>query len=173
MNPIADLNPDAVLAKLLDNKIKVQTSVTQSHTIRAYADEERPNKNLADEFIDVEWNGGAQSLTEDPALFKGNLMLTIWCKAQTDGRAKKKLVKQIVSQVAPLVHRKVSQGFVFTFDPTNVITPTTTNLTTGYSTTILNVEWHVTDEFFKQKQQLKPYHHAKNRYSKSNSDLRV
>ena len=151
MNPIADLNPDAVLAALLDGKVSVQTSATQSHTLRAYGDEERPNKNLADEFIDVEWNGGAQSLTEGPALFKGNLMLTIWCKAQTDGRAKKKLVKQIVSQVAPLVHRKVSQGFMFTFDPTNVITPTTTNLTTGYSTTILNVEWHVTDEFL-QKQ---------------------
>lgn len=151
MNPIADLNPDAVLAALLEGKVSVQTSATQSHTLRAYGDEERPNKNLADEFIDVEWNGGAQSLTEGPALFKGNLMLTIWCKAQTDGRAKKKLVKQIVSQVAPLVHRKVSQGFVFTFDPTNVITPTTTNLTTGYSTTILNVEWHVTDEFL-QKQ---------------------
>lgn len=151
MNPIADLNPDAVLAALLDGKVSVQTSKTASHTIKAYADEDRPNKNLADEFIDVEWNGGAQSLTEDPALFKGNLMLTIWCKAQTDGRAKKKLVKQIVSQVAPLVHRKASQGFVFSFDPTNVITPTTTNLTTGYSTTILNVEWHVTDEFL-QKQ---------------------
>lgn len=151
MTSIADLNPDVALAALLDGKVSVQTSATDSHTIRAYADEERPNKNLADEFIDVEWNGGAQSLTEAPALFKGNLMLTIWCKAQTDGRAKKKLVKQIVSQVAPLVHRKVSQGFVFTFDPTNVITPTTTNLTTGYSTTILNVEWHVTDEFLQNQ----------------------
>lgn len=151
MNTIADLNPDAVLAALLDGKVRVQTSETDSHTIRAYGDEGRPNKNLADEFIDVEWNGGAQSLTEDPALFRGNLLLTIWCKAQTDGRAKKKLVKQIVSQVAPLVHRKVSQGFFFRFDPTAVITPTTTNLTTGYSTTILNVEWHVTDEFL-QKQ---------------------
>lgn len=151
MNTIADLNPDVALAALLDGKVTVQTSATQSHTIRCYADEERPNKNLADEFIDVEWNGGAQSLTEDPALFRGNLMLTIWCKAQTDGRAKKKLVRQIISQVAPLVHRKVSQGFVFTFDPTNVITPTTTNLTTGYSTTILNVEWHVTDEFLQNQ----------------------
>lgn len=151
MNPIADLNPDVALAALLDGKVSVQTSATQSHTIRAYGDEGRPNKNLADEFIDVEWNGGAQSLTEDPALFRGNLLLTIWCKAQTDDRAKKKLVKQIVSQVAPLVHRKVSQGFFFRFDPTAVITPTTTNLTTGYSTTILNVEWHVTDEFL-QKQ---------------------
>ena len=145
MSTIADLNPDAVLAALLDGKVSVQTSATQSHTIRAYADEDRPNKNLAYEFIDVEWNGGAQSLTEDPALFKGNLMLTIWCKAQTDGRAKKKLVKQIVAQIAPLVHLAVAGGYVFRFDPSQVITPTTTNLTTGFSTTILNVEWHTTD----------------------------
>lgn len=145
MSTIADLNPDAVLAALLDGKVTVQTSKTASHTIKAYADEERPNKNLADEFIDVEWNGGAQSLTEDPALFRGNLLLTIWCKAQTDGRAKKKLVKQIVAQIAPLVHLAVAGGYVFRFDPSQVITPTTTNLTTGYSTTILNVEWHTTD----------------------------
>lgn len=141
MSTIADLNPDVALAALLDGKVTVQTSATASHTIRAYGDEERPNKGVGDEFIDVEWNGAARSLTEDPALFRGNLMLTIWCKAQSDGRAKKKLVKQIVSQVAPLVHRKVSQGFIFTFDPSQVITPTTTNLTTGYSTTILNVKW--------------------------------
>lgn len=147
MSTIADLNPDVALAALLDGKVTVQTSATKSHTIRAYGDEERPNKGVGDEFIDVEWNGAARSLTEDPALFRGNLLLTIWCKAQTDGRAKKKLVKQIVAQVAPLIHRKVSQGFIFTFDPSQVITPTTTNLTTGYSTTILNVEWHTTDNF--------------------------
>lgn len=145
MSTIADLNPDVALAALLDGKVSVQTSKTASHTIKAYADEDRPNKNLAYEFIDVEWNGGAQSLTEDPALFKGNLLLTIWCKAQTDGRAKKKLVKQIVAQIAPLVHLAVAGGYVFRFDPSQVITPTTTNLTTGYSTTILNVEWHTTD----------------------------
>lgn len=147
MSTIADLNPDVVLASLLDGKVRVQTSATKSHAIRAYGDGERPNKGVGDEFIEVAWNGGARSLTEDPALFRGNLLLTIWCKAQTDGRAKKKLVRQIVGQVAPLVHRRVRDGFVFTFDPSNVITPTTTNLTTGYSTTILNVEWRVTDEF--------------------------
>lgn len=141
MSTLADLQPDVVLASLLDNKISVQTSKTESHTIRVYADEERPNTNLADEFIDVEWNGGARSLTETPAFFKGNLLLTIWCKSQADGRAKKKLVRQILSQVAPLVHRRVAQGYVFTFNPGNVVMPTTTNLTTGYSTTILNVQW--------------------------------
>lgn len=150
MTSIADLNPDVALAALLDGKVSVQTSATQSHTIRAYADEERPNKNLADEFIDVEWNGGAQSLTNPLGLFRGNLAVVIWCKAQTDGRAKKKLVKQIVGQVAELVCGKTSQGFFFDFNPDNVITPTTTNLTTGYSTTILSVGWHTTDEFFKQ-----------------------
>lgn len=138
---IADINPDIVLARLLDNKVRVRTSATQCHTIQCYADEERPNKGVGDEFIQIGWNGPARSLTQDSGPYSGSLMLEIWCRTQTDGRAKKKLVKQIVSQVAPLVHRKVSQGFVFTFDPTNVITPTTTNLTTGYSTTILNVKW--------------------------------
>ena len=95
--------------------------------------------------MDVEWNGVARSLTDDPALFRGNLLLTVWVKAQPDGRAKKKIVRQIVSQIAPLVHPAVAGGYVFRFDPSQVITPTTTNLTTGYSTTILNVEWHTTD----------------------------
>lgn len=141
MSTIADIAPDIVLAKLLDNKIKVQTSATQSHTIRTYDDESRPNKGVGDEWVDVEWNGVARSLTDDPALFRGNLLLTVWVKAQPDGRAKKKIVRQIVSQIAPLVHLAVAGGYVFRFDPSQVITPTTTNLTTGYSTTILNVEW--------------------------------
>ena len=141
MSTIADIAPDIVLAKLLDNKIKVQTSATQSHTIRTYDDESRPNKGVGDEWVDVEWNGVARSLTDDPALFRGNLLLTVWVKAQPDDRAKKKIVRQIVSQIAPLVHPAVAGGYVFRFDPSQVITPTTTNLTTGYSTTILNVEW--------------------------------
>lgn len=141
MSTIADIAPDIVLAKLLDNKIKVQTSATQSHTIRTYDDESRPNKGVGDEWVDVKWNGVARSLTDDPALFRGNLLLTVWVKAQPDGRAKKKIVRQIVSQITSLVHLAVAGGYVFRFDPSQVITPTTTNLTTGYSTTILNVEW--------------------------------
>ena len=59
MTSIANLNPDVALAALLDGKVSVQTSKTKSHTIKVYADEERPNKGVGDEFIDVEWNGGA------------------------------------------------------------------------------------------------------------------
>ena len=147
MNKIGDLNPDAALAFLLDKNVKVFTSASQHHAIRAYADGERPNNNLGDEFIEIVWNGGARSLTEANNIFKGNLAIKIWCKIQADGRAKKKIVNQIVSQLYPLVNRIVSHGFIFTFDPSNVITPTTTNLSQGYSTTILNTKWRVTNDF--------------------------
>ena len=157
MSTIADLNPDAVLAALLDGKVTLEhVGDVAILTLKAYADGKQPSKGLDDAFLSVTWNGSAQSLTEDPALFKGNLMLIISCKllnSTRDGQTvNTSRVRKILSQVAPLVHRKVSQGFVFGFDPTQVITPTTTNLTTGYSTTILNVEWRVTDEFFKQNQ---------------------
>lgn len=141
MTSPANINPDVVLAALLDRKVSVQTSATKSYAIRAYADEERPNKGVADEFIDIEWNGSARSLTRPLGLFRGNLALVIWCKARADGRAKKKRVKQIIAQCAELVDGKLSQGFFFEFNADNVITPTTVNLTTGYSTTILNVKW--------------------------------
>lgn len=147
MTSIANLNPDVALAALLDGKVSVQTSKTKSHTIKVYADEERPNKGVGDEFIDVEWNGGASSQTIPLGLFRGNIALVIWCKAQTDGRAKKKLVRQIIAQCDKLVNNKVSDGFYFEFDPMNVITPTTVNITSGYSTTVLNVSWRVTNDF--------------------------
>lgn len=147
MSTLANLTPDIVLAALLDKVVTVQTSETESHVIRAYADEDKPNVGLGDEFIEVDWNGSARSLTRPIGVFRGNLALSIYVKTQTDGRAKKKLVRQIIAQCEELVNGKVSDGFYFEFDPMNVITPTTVNLTIGYSTTVLNVSWRVTDEF--------------------------
>lgn len=146
MTHLDNVYADVVLASLLDGKVSVQTSKNASHLIKAYSDNERPNKLLADELIDVEWNGNVQSLTTPIGLLSGNLMLTIWCKTHPDGRAKKKLVRQIVNQCVELVNGAISHGFYFSLNPLNVITPTTINLTTGYSTTILNVEWHTTDD---------------------------
>lgn len=147
MTNIEDLTPDEALAKLLDNKVSVQTSATASHVIRAYDEGSRPNKGLGDEFIEVTWNGGARSLTQPLGVYRGSLMLSVCVKTQDDGRAKKKLTKQIIAQCEKLINNVSSDGFFFKLDPNNVITPTTVNLTTGYSTKILNVEWHVTNEF--------------------------
>lgn len=147
MMEIADLNPDVALAKLLDNNVTVQTSATESHIIRAYDDEEKPNKNLGDEFIEVDWNGGARSRTLPLGQFDGSLMLSVYVKTQDDGRAKKKLVRQIISQCESIIRTQRADGFFFNFDPYNVITPTTANLTTGYSVTILNVKWRIREDF--------------------------
>lgn len=145
MTNIEDLAPDEALAKLLDKKVSVQTSATASHVIRAYDEGSRPNKGLGNEFIEITWNGGARSLTQPLGLYRGGLMLSVYVKTQDDGRAKKKLTKQIIAQCEKLVNNVSADGFFFKLDPNNVITPTTVNLTTGYSTTVLNVEWRVTD----------------------------
>ncbi len=142
MSVLAELNPDEVLAKLLDNVVEVQTSKTQKHKIRAYAQSQQPNKYLGDEFIKIQLNGIINSLTKPLGFIRGNIALMICVKTDTYNRANTRRVNQIIQQCETLANEVTAQGYYFELSPTNVITPTTTNLTDGYSTTILNVEWH-------------------------------
>lgn len=139
---LSELNPDVALAALLDGKVKVDVSATESRAVTVYAQGKQPNKGVDDEFLTVQWNGDARSRSERLGIFQGALALTVNCKLQTDNTVKTNRVRQIVGECQKLVHRKRSDGFFFTFNPMNVITPTTPNLTNGYSTTVLNVEWH-------------------------------
>lgn len=143
---IAELTPDTALAALLDGKVEVQTSATEKHTIRAYEQTKMPNKGLADEFITIQNNGVITSRTKPFGLYVGNLALTIYCKSNTDGTAKTNRLRQMVAQCELIVNGKVSDGFFFEFDATNVITPPTSNDSTGYATTTLNVAWHTANK---------------------------
>lgn len=143
---LSELTPDTALAALLDGKVTVQTSATKSRTVKAYAQAEQPQTGLGEEFMSVFYNGTVRSLTRPLGLFRGNLALTLYCKSNSDGTAKKKRIASMVEQCVELVNGKVSQGFFFELDPSNVITPTTVNLTNGYATTVLNVEWHTTND---------------------------
>lgn len=138
------LTPDVALSGLLDSKVEVRTSATKKHAIRCYADGKQPNKGLGDEFLSVLWNGAAVALAEPTGLFRGNIALTVYCKTQNDGTVKTQRVRQILGQCHTLTDGKTAGGFYFRLDPTQVITPTTPNLTTGYSTTVINVEWRET-----------------------------
>ena len=71
--------------------------------------------------------------------------MIVWCKTMADGRVKKNIVSQILTQAEQLIKGVSMQGYFFDISSDSVITPTTTNLTTGYSTTIINVEWHTTE----------------------------
>jgi len=142
---IAELTPDTALAALLDGKVEVQTSETEKHFIYAYEQARMPNKGLADEFITIQNNGVITSRTKPFGLYLGNLALTIYCKSYEDGTANINNLHQIVVQCEQIVNGTTSQGFFFELDATNVITPPTVNLTTGYATTILNVAWRTND----------------------------
>lgn len=144
MKEISEIIPDTVLAGMLDNAVIVTTSKTQNHSVRAYGDGETPNTISDDEFISIGWNGNVQSVTFPVNIYKGNLTLSIYVKTQSDGRVKKHITAQIVEMCVRLIDGKAKEGYCFTLNPSNVITPTTVNLTTGYSTKILNVEWHTT-----------------------------
>ena len=144
MKKISEITPDTVLAGMLDNAVIVTTSKTQNHSVRAYGDGETPNTISDDEFISIGWNGNVQSVTFPVNIYKGNLTLSIYVKTQSDGRVKKHITAQIVERCVRLIDGKAKEGYCFTLNPSNVITPTTVNLTTGYSTKILNVEWHTT-----------------------------
>ena len=141
---LAELQPDVALAALLNEKVEVQTSATSKYAIKAYEQAKMPNKGLADEFLTVQTNGVISSWTNPIGQFKGNLALTLYCKSNADGTAKTARLKQMIGQCVELVDRKSSQDFFFKLDPTNVITPPTVNLTTGYATTVINVAWHTT-----------------------------
>lgn len=144
MNIIADIKPDVTLAQLLKGNVVVRTSAEEKHTVKVYADGERPNTKLPEELIEITWNGATRSITKPLGFFRGNIALSIWVKTQPDGRVKKMIISQIVDQCAELVNGETANGFHFELSPTNVIMPTTVNLSTAYSATTLNVEWHTT-----------------------------
>lgn len=143
---LSELTPDIALASLLDGKVEVRTSATKSHTIRAYAQAQQPQTGLGDEFISITANGAVRSITRPLGIFRGNLALTLYCKTNSDGTAKRKRIASMIEQTVEIVNGKVTSGFYFELNLANVITPTTVNLTNGYATTVLNVEWSTVNE---------------------------
>lgn len=148
MSRLQNLTPDVVLRKHLEGKVRVRTDEEEWRDVKVYADGERPNSKLGKELIELTWNGAAESLTQPIGLYRGNLALVVWVKSQPDGRVKTQLVRQIIGQIEDLVNGIHKEGFHFNFDSTSVIMPTNSNIESGYSTTVLNVAWHVTDDFF-------------------------
>lgn len=142
---IKDLQPDQALKELLDGKVQIALSASESRIAEVYRQGERPNTDLGDEFVDILHNGVIRSMTKPLGLYRGNLAVTIYCKAQTDGTAKFNRINSMLSQVESLVKCKSSGKFFFEINEDNIITPITTNATTGYSTIVLNIDWHTTE----------------------------
>lgn len=141
MKRLSEITPDQTLAKILKGKIRVQYSEDSSREAKVYADGERPNKNLGEEFIEILWNGAATARTKPFGQYHGVLTLTLWVKTQSDGRVKRKIIRQILAQCESVINGASSEGFYFEADASNIMMPTTTNLESGYSTTAINIKW--------------------------------
>lgn len=142
---IAELNPDIALAALLDGRVTVQTSETESHEIKAFSENAQPNVGLDNEFVRVRANGYPVPQTKGTdgfGLWNGNVMVEILCKSNSDGTIKRRRNGSLISQIEGILKAGVAhEGFFFRLDENNPITPPTPNLTNGYYTTILNVWW--------------------------------
>lgn len=138
---LSELNPDIVLASLLSGEVRVQASASADRKIKAYAQAEQPQNITADEFILVLNNGIISSKTQPIGLLSGNLALTIYSKSNSNGTAKRNRINCMIDQCVEIVDKCSAGGFFFELSPTNIITPTTVNLTNGYATTVLNVKW--------------------------------
>lgn len=145
MIPISQLQPDKALKDLLDGKVEIAISSSESRIAKVYGQGERPNTGLGDEFIDVLYNGTIRAMTKPMGVYRGNLAITLYCKAQSNGTTKKNRINSMLSQVELLVNNKASGKYFFSIPLNNVITPISYNAATGYTTMVVNIEYHTTE----------------------------
>ena len=138
----SEIRPDLALKTLLDGQIVLRKSATESVVIDVYAQGERPNTGLASEFVEILFNGAVRSLTKPIGVLRGNVVVSVYVKSYEDGSVFQYRVDSIMKQIEEKVSSASSGDYFFEINPDNIITPTTTNIASGYSTTILNIQWH-------------------------------
>lgn len=138
----SEIRPDLALKKLLEGNIILQRSETDFADVKVYAQGERPNDGLDTEFVEILLNGSVRSLTKPIGVLRGNLALAVYVKTYDDGSVFQYRVDSLLKLIEEKVSNIVSGDYFFEINPDNIITPTIANVTTGYSTTILNIQWH-------------------------------
>jgi hypothetical protein len=158
-NP-SSIQPDVELREFLQGKVTVGED---KKPVTVYGDWERPTNEVPDDFIVIMQNGNPMGLGMDVDFAKGFLAVSLYSKLNNDGSVKKKRVDKILKQVndqfvgggsgsgsgderyEPII----TENYVYQYDPQQFITPTTPNITSGYSITSLNLRWTTNNNFNK------------------------
>lgn len=138
----SEIRPDIALKKLLEGNLILQISETDFVDVKVYAQGERPNDGLDSEFVEILLNGSIRSVTKPIGLLRSSIALVVYVKTYDDGSVFQYRVDSLLKLIEEKVSNIVSGDYFFEINPDNIITPTTVNVTTGYSTTILNIQWH-------------------------------
>ena len=145
---IIDVRPDKALAKMLGGKLLISRSVTEQAALRVFSHAMQPVTFKEENYVTISFNGGINAKTTGFGYFDGYLVLLYYCKMHPDGTAREETIRYVLKQVQHYSHRQVApEGYFYELDTANAITPSTINLTSGYSVTMLNIKWHTTDKF--------------------------
>lgn len=138
----SSINPDEELRDFLQNKIRVGLAGGGSQMVTVYGDWERPTNDAPSDFMVVMLNGDVGGVGMDTPYAEGYLIVRLYCKMNDDGSVKKQRVRKILAQFDQLIERLLTEHYFYKYASPRFITPTTPNITSGYSVTALNLVWH-------------------------------
>lgn len=135
----SEINADKELLGLLTGRVSVPKG-----EVTVYCYGERPTTENSNDFIEISYNGGVESITDALGVLRGYLMITLYSKLRSDGTVKSERVRKILAQFEDLVNRQQTEHYYYKYDLGNFVTPTTADLSIGYSITVFNVQWRTT-----------------------------
>ena len=146
----SSIQPDVELRDFLDGRITVGNSDGSLSQVKVYGDWERPTNDVPNDFIVIFLNGNVIGVGMDTPFAKGYVMISIYSRLNNDGSVKKSRIKKILEQFEILIEKHLTQNYHFEYEASRFITPTTPNVTSGYSVTTLNLRWTTISNFNNQ-----------------------
>ena len=138
----SSIHPDTELRDFLQEKISVVVQGGTTEYVTVYGDWEKPTNKVPDDFIIIMHNGDVGGVGMDTYFADGYIMVSMYNRLNDDGSVKKNRVEKILKQFDELIEHLITDNYFYKYDPQRFITPTTPNVTSGYSITTLNLRWH-------------------------------
>ena len=138
----SDIHPDVELKEFLTGKIQVGLPGGTSANVTVFGDWEKPTNEVPNDFLLVMNNGDIGGVGMQVDYAQGYVAVSLYCKLNDDGTVKKNRITKILNQFDSLVERCQTESYFFRYAHPQFITPTTPNITSGYSITTLNLIWH-------------------------------
>ena len=146
MSP-SSIEPDVELRDFLQGSVHVGLPEGGTTNIPVYGDWERDTNETPEDFIVISINGDVGGVGMKTDYASGYLMVSLYSKLNDDGSVRKNRVKKILAQFDTLVDKHATDNYFYYYESDRFITPTTPNITSGYSVTTLNITWHTTNNF--------------------------
>lgn len=113
--------------------------------VAVFGDWEKPTNEVPDDFLIIMNNGDIGGLGMDINYAAGYVAVSLYCKLNDDGTVKKNRITKILEQFDSVIERLRTPDYFYRYASPQFITPTTPNITSGYSITTLNLIWHTTN----------------------------